>query len=180
MRACVHLHGREVNGNVQRGCEWLLSAPMVLASLLLQRLALPLSVKSRSSSNDEALLVSLFFFLWFHTPQFLAGPAEIPENEITYNENDVLGKGTFGKVYRGRCRAVDVAVKVPKKRRFTTHQLEAFKKVTHLLSFIHSCIFSLILFSTNQTRKCAFGAVCTIQISASSWVPTCILNQCSS
>lgn len=25
--------------------------------------------------------------------KFLAGPAEIPENEIQYNENDVLGKG---------------------------------------------------------------------------------------
>lgn len=58
---------------------------------------------------------------WPLTPlrvQFLAGPAEIPENEITYDENDVLGKGTFGKVYRGRCRAVDVAVKGAEGRPF--------------------------------------------------------------
>lgn len=91
-------------------------------------------------------------------PQFLSGPAEIPENEITYNENDVLGKGTFGKVYRGRCRAVDVAVKVPKKRRFTQHQLEAFKKEMRIWSRLYHpniCLFmGAYVHPESGTQRC--------------------------
>jgi hypothetical protein len=33
-----------------------------------------------------------FFFFFFFSPH-LSGPAEIPEADITYNENEVLGKG---------------------------------------------------------------------------------------
>jgi serine/threonine protein kinase len=52
--------------------------------------------------------------------------------------------GTFGKVYRGKCRAVDVAVKVPKKRKFTPQQLEAFKKEMRIWSRLYHpniCLF---------------------------------------
>lgn len=85
--------------------------------------------------------------------KFLSGPAEIPESEITYDVNDVLGKGTFGKVYKGTCRAVLVAVKVPKKQKFTEHQLEAFKKEMRIWSRLYHpniCLFMGAYVSPNK------------------------------
>lgn len=37
---------------------------------------------------------------------------EIKNEEIVYSEADVLGEGTFGVVYKGRCRGCQVAIKV--------------------------------------------------------------------
>jgi len=40
------------------------------------------------------------------------GPSEIQCDEIEYDEKDVIGSGSFGTVYRGRCREKPVAIKV--------------------------------------------------------------------
>ncbi len=36
---------------------------------------------------------------------------EIQAEEIEWDPNQVLGEGTFGRVYRGKCRKKEVAVK---------------------------------------------------------------------
>ena len=38
---------------------------------------------------------------------------ELQRDEILYSEKDKLGQGAFGAVYRGKCRGVEVAIKVP-------------------------------------------------------------------
>lgn len=56
----------------------------------------------------------------------------------------MIGEGVFGKVYRGQCRSVDVAVKVPNKQRFDQKQLAAFQHEVQIMSKIfhpNVCLF---------------------------------------
>eukprot|EP01091_Cochliopodium_minus_P011341 TRINITY_DN3184_c0_g1_i1.p1 TRINITY_DN3184_c0_g1~~TRINITY_DN3184_c0_g1_i1.p1 ORF type:complete len:556 (+),score=146.55 TRINITY_DN3184_c0_g1_i1:2-1669(+) len=76
--------------------------------------------------------------------KLLSGPSEIPENEIQYDINEVLGTGTFGRVVKGKCREVEVAIKIPNKQNFTPKQLEAFKKEMSIWSRLYHpniCLF---------------------------------------
>jgi serine/threonine protein kinase len=64
------------------------------------------------------------------------GPPEIQPEEIQLHS--VLGQGAFGTVWRGTCRAIDVAVKVPNNaRRITQRQLEAFQGEVLVMSKIY-------------------------------------------
>mmetsp|Transcript_16243 Transcript_16243/g.45845 ORF Transcript_16243/g.45845 Transcript_16243/m.45845 type:complete len:598 (+) Transcript_16243:252-2045(+) len=62
------------------------------------------------------------------------GPPEIQPQEI--EKFFVLGDGSFGTVYQGRCRAKDVAVKVLHKQEFDGPTLAAFKKEVEIVSKI--------------------------------------------
>mmetsp|Transcript_26030 Transcript_26030/g.28955 ORF Transcript_26030/g.28955 Transcript_26030/m.28955 type:complete len:507 (-) Transcript_26030:154-1674(-) len=70
-------------------------------------------------------------------PGWQAGPPFIASEEISYDQvEDYLGEGTFGKVYKGRCRGGVVAVKVPIKQKLSKHELEEFKKEVAIMSQI--------------------------------------------
>eukprot|EP01125_Pyxidicula_operculata_P017139 TRINITY_DN5978_c0_g1_i1.p1 TRINITY_DN5978_c0_g1~~TRINITY_DN5978_c0_g1_i1.p1 ORF type:complete len:512 (+),score=76.63 TRINITY_DN5978_c0_g1_i1:109-1644(+) len=65
------------------------------------------------------------------------GPPEIEPSEITYDEElDFLGQGSFGAVYRGRCRQTVVAVKVPAKQNLSAQEFEDFRKEVGIMSQI--------------------------------------------
>ncbi|PRP83808.1 SH2 domain-containing protein [Planoprotostelium fungivorum] len=47
----------------------------------------------------------------FHATESF-GPSEVTPEEIEFDAKDVIGSGSFGTVYRGRCRQKPVAIKV--------------------------------------------------------------------
>eukprot|EP01087_Luapelamoeba_hula_P012250 TRINITY_DN3403_c2_g1_i1.p1 TRINITY_DN3403_c2_g1~~TRINITY_DN3403_c2_g1_i1.p1 ORF type:complete len:506 (+),score=76.69 TRINITY_DN3403_c2_g1_i1:215-1732(+) len=65
---------------------------------------------------------------------FHSGPPEIAPQEI--EKLGVLGDGSFGTVYKGRCRSQDVAVKVLHKQDMDEHTLNAFRKEAEIVSRI--------------------------------------------
>lgn len=62
---------------------------------------------------------------------FHSGPPEISPQEI--EKMGVLGDGSFGTVYKGRCRSQDVAVKVLHKQDLDEHSLNAFRKEVEIV-----------------------------------------------
>ncbi len=65
------------------------------------------------------------------------GAVEINVNEIRFDpERDFLGKGSFGRVYAGRCRGKEVAVKVPVKQQLSDKDLAAFRHEVLMMSKI--------------------------------------------
>eukprot|EP01112_Ceratiomyxa_fruticulosa_P000526 TRINITY_DN1047_c0_g1_i4.p1 TRINITY_DN1047_c0_g1~~TRINITY_DN1047_c0_g1_i4.p1 ORF type:complete len:551 (-),score=111.04 TRINITY_DN1047_c0_g1_i4:250-1902(-) len=76
------------------------------------------------------------------------GPPEIRPEEITLEE--LIGTGSFGKVYKGRCRQKAVAVKILHKQQFDPATLAAFRKEVHLMSKIF------------HPNICLFMGACTI------------------
>lgn len=73
----------------------------------------------------------------------------IKDNEILYTEMDVLGEGTFGVVYKGKCRGCPVAIKVPKSgsnsvEALSEKQLESFKAEIEVMTKLYHpniCLF---------------------------------------
>jgi len=61
------------------------------------------------------------------------GPPEIVRDEI--EEGELIGKGQYGEVFRGRCRGYDVAIKVLKKRK-TDDQMQNFRREVEIMSRI--------------------------------------------
>ena len=59
------------------------------------------------------------------------GPPEIARDEIEIFEP--LGKGMFGTVYRGRCRAKDVAVKVLHRQELDEECLREFRREVEII-----------------------------------------------
>lgn len=65
------------------------------------------------------------------------GPPEIDVSELQYDEEkDFLGEGTYGKVFKGRCRGQEVAIKVPVKQHLTKQELEEFRREVFMMSKI--------------------------------------------
>jgi len=63
---------------------------------------------------------------------------------------ELIGSGSFGKVYRGRCRSKAVAVKILHKQQFDPQTLAAFRKEVYLMSKIY------------HPNVCLFMGACTI------------------
>jgi len=68
------------------------------------------------------------------TNLFHSGPPEIAPNEV--ERLSVLGDGSFGTVYRGRCRSQEVAIKVLHRQDLDEHTLKAFRKEVEVVSRI--------------------------------------------
>jgi hypothetical protein len=71
-----------------------------------------------------------------------SGPPEIRPEEIILEE--LIGSGSFGKVYRGRCREKAVAVKILHKQQFDPQTLATFRKEVYFMSKIYHpniCLF---------------------------------------
>jgi len=71
-----------------------------------------------------------------------SGPPEIRPEEIVLDE--LIGSGSFGKVYKGRCRQKAVAVKILHKQQFDPQTLAVFRKEVYLMSKIYHpnvCLF---------------------------------------
>lgn len=76
------------------------------------------------------------------------GPAEIDASEITLEAP--IGDGSFGAVYRGRCRAKAVAVKVLY-RQFAPGTLEAFRKEVAILRTVSHPNVALFMGASTTT-----------------------------
>lgn len=59
------------------------------------------------------------------------GPPEILPNELEIL--NLLGNGSFGKVYRGRCRSKDVAVKVLHHQELDEATIATFRKEVEIV-----------------------------------------------
>lgn len=75
--------------------------------------------------------------------QHWAGPLEIGAHEV--EKTKTLGKGSFGVVYAGKCRAQDVAIKVLFKQDFDPKALAAFKREIEIMRFVRSFVRSFFL-----------------------------------
>jgi len=67
-------------------------------------------------------------------PPSSSGPPEIGPEEIELVQ--VLGDGSFGTVYRGKCRKKDVAVKILHNQQLDQKTLQAFRKEVEIMSKI--------------------------------------------
>jgi serine/threonine protein kinase len=84
-----------------------------------------------------------------------SGPPEILPNEV--EKINVLGDGSFGTVYQGRCRSKDVAVKVLHKQDLDMKTLTAFRKEVEILSQIYHP--NIVLFMGACTQP---GSMCIV------------------
>jgi len=77
--------------------------------------------------------ISFCFFILFRKMSGIrqsedSGPPEIDPTEVIFDkQRDLIGTGTYGKVYRGKCRGQTVAVKVPVRQNLTPKQLAEFR-----------------------------------------------------
>eukprot|EP01119_Soliformovum_irregulare_P025619 TRINITY_DN9544_c0_g1_i1.p1 TRINITY_DN9544_c0_g1~~TRINITY_DN9544_c0_g1_i1.p1 ORF type:complete len:519 (+),score=101.73 TRINITY_DN9544_c0_g1_i1:3-1559(+) len=73
------------------------------------------------------------------------GP-EIKDEEIIFDQHkDLIGEGTFGKVYKGKHRGKDVSVKVLRNQNLTEDQLKEFRKeVGSLRHLMHPNLTPLV------------------------------------
>jgi serine/threonine protein kinase len=61
------------------------------------------------------------------------GPPEVSPDEI--EKFSVLGDGSFGTVYAGRCRSKDVAIKVLHKQDLDEKTLQAFRREVEIIRY---------------------------------------------
>ena len=85
-----------------------------------------------SGEKQRSRFSSLNAFLQKEAIARFSEAPEIKDGEISFNETDVLGEGTFGVVYKGKCRGCNVAIKIPKSgsasvEALSEKQLESFK-----------------------------------------------------
>ncbi|EGG23899.1 SH2 domain-containing protein [Cavenderia fasciculata] len=83
-----------------------------------------------------------------------SGPPEILPEEIEYDlKNDFLGQGSFGSVYKGKCRGQEVAVKVPRKQKLNLYELTSFRHEVKIMSKIFHPNVVLFLGACTQSGK---------------------------
>ncbi|KAF2077940.1 hypothetical protein CYY_000741 [Polysphondylium violaceum] len=83
-----------------------------------------------------------------------SGPPEILPEEIEYDlKLDFLGQGSFGSVYKGRCRGQEVAVKVPRKQKLNLYELTSFRHEVKIMSKIFHPNVVLFLGACTQSGK---------------------------
>lgn len=64
------------------------------------------------------------------------GTPVIRSSEITdISEETLIGKGQYGKVYRGKCRGMNVAVKIPAKQDLNANDLEALRNEVNIMRY---------------------------------------------
>jgi hypothetical protein len=90
-----------------------------------------MDTKTRKERERKTRETFLYVCALFVSVVCLQAP-EIKDGEVSYNEGDVLGEGTFGVVYKGKCRGCNVAIKIPKSgsasvEALSEKQLEGFK-----------------------------------------------------
>eukprot|EP01116_Phalansterium_solitarium_P008959 TRINITY_DN22936_c0_g1_i1.p1 TRINITY_DN22936_c0_g1~~TRINITY_DN22936_c0_g1_i1.p1 ORF type:complete len:525 (-),score=169.82 TRINITY_DN22936_c0_g1_i1:227-1801(-) len=82
--------------------------------------------------------------------QYLGPEIEPPEIEII----EEIGHGSFGKVYKGRCRSKNVAVKVLHKQSFDKRTIAAFQNEIRLMSTIYHPNICLFMGASLTPGKC--------------------------
>ena len=69
--------------------------------------------------------------IWFKTKKKKKRPPEIEPESIEMGVE--IGTGSFGKVFKGRCRQKDVAIKVLHKQNFDQKTMEAFRREVKIM-----------------------------------------------
>ncbi|EGC28777.1 hypothetical protein DICPUDRAFT_159737 [Dictyostelium purpureum] len=80
-----------------------------------------------------------------------SGPPEILPEEI--DRTDFLGQGSFGSVYKGKCRGQEVAVKIPRKQKLSLYELTSFRHEVKIMSKIFHPNVVLFLGACTQSGK---------------------------
>eukprot|EP01120_Amphizonella_sp_Union-15-10_P008947 TRINITY_DN3303_c0_g1_i1.p1 TRINITY_DN3303_c0_g1~~TRINITY_DN3303_c0_g1_i1.p1 ORF type:complete len:610 (-),score=109.22 TRINITY_DN3303_c0_g1_i1:80-1909(-) len=81
-----------------------------------------------------------------------AGPPEIADHEIVFEESAFIGKGSYGNVYRGMCRGKRVAIKVPKEQ-LPPRKLEQFRQEVDIMSKIFHPNIVLFMGANTQSDR---------------------------
>lgn len=84
----------------------------------------------------------------------MEGVPDIQEDELIVDEDDpnvVLGEGCFGIVLRGRCRGVQVAIKVPKMENASPEDIAQFKEEVGMMAKLYHPRIALFM-GANVTK----------------------------
>lgn len=92
----------------------------------------------------------------------------------------VLGDGSFGTVYQGRCRSKDVAVKVLHKQDLDAKTLAAFRKEVEILRYAFRRSYKEQNSSTNVFNFFFFVVKFIIRTLCCSWARARSLAACAS
>ena len=103
------------------------------------------------------------------TKQF--GPSISPE-EIDLKE--LIGEGCFGKVYKGTCRATQVAIKVPKKQNIKPKKLKEFLKEVEVMSKNYSPYINLFMGACTVPGKVMIG---WLLLPLPAWLTLCLVTE---
>jgi len=85
------------------------------------------------------------------------GPPEINFEELKFDKtNDLIGQGAFGKVYRGKCRGKEVAIKILRNQDLSPETLDEFHHEIEICSRIHHPNVCLFMGACMQPGRLAF------------------------
>eukprot|EP01129_Flabellula_baltica_P003700 TRINITY_DN13441_c0_g1_i1.p1 TRINITY_DN13441_c0_g1~~TRINITY_DN13441_c0_g1_i1.p1 ORF type:complete len:578 (+),score=113.65 TRINITY_DN13441_c0_g1_i1:126-1736(+) len=98
--------------------------------------------------------------------ELVSRPPVIHPYEFSYDESDLIGKGTFGAVYKGECRGDIVAVKILKTDQMKIKDLKDFKNECEILmalrhrnvvTFMGACVKMDNLAMLTEMLECDLG-----------------------
>ena len=97
--------------------------------------------------------------------------ADIRNEDIVLGER--VGHGSYGEVFKGRCRGFEVAIKKPKppksQSKLTPAQLANVRKEVEFMRSVHPSLLHMCQFSPLAHHDPSI-ALCTTQIFANLWV----------